>query len=79
MTALRKKGGRVRGIVVGDVIRRLTARTIAKQLGTKSRRGQCSVPVCVAFSTRSGCEVVHVLQAFTELDPETTITSIDGG
>ena len=31
------------------------------------------------LSTRAGCEcIAHVLQASTELDPETTITSIDG-
>ena len=33
MTALRKKDGGVRGIVVGEVIRRLVARTVAQQLG----------------------------------------------
>ena len=33
MTALRKDGGGVRRIVAGEVIRRVTARTIAQQLG----------------------------------------------
>ena len=33
LTALRKPTGGVRGIVAGDVIRRLTSRTIAQQLG----------------------------------------------
>ena len=33
MTALRKTNGGVRGIVVGDVLRRLVARTMAQQLG----------------------------------------------
>ena len=30
------------------------------------------------YQSRAGCEcVAHVLQGFTELDPETTVTSID--
>ena len=33
MTALQKNGGGVRGIVAGEVVRRLVARTIAQQLG----------------------------------------------
>ena len=33
MTALQKEGGGVRGIVAGEVIRRVTAKTIAQQLG----------------------------------------------
>ena len=34
LTALRKPCGGVRGIVVGDVVRRLVSRTMAQQLGT---------------------------------------------
>ena len=71
MTALRKKGGGVRGIVAGEAIRRLTARTIAKQLGPAVK--EATAPFQYALSTRSGCEcVAHVLQALTELDPETS-------
>ena len=33
MTALRKRTGGVRGIVVGEILRRLVARTIAPSLG----------------------------------------------
>ena len=33
MTALQKPTGGVRGIVVGDFVRRLVARTLARQLG----------------------------------------------
>ena len=33
MTALRKDDGGVRGIVAGDVVRRLVSRTMARQLG----------------------------------------------
>ena len=40
MTALRKGDGGVRSIVVGDVIRRLVARTIAQTIGPGSRQTQ---------------------------------------
>ena len=48
MTALRKDGGGVRGIVAGEVIRRVTARTIAQQLGP-----------AVEVSTAPSARVVH--------------------
>ena len=35
MTALSKPDGGVRGIVVGDILRRLVSRTIAKQIAKK--------------------------------------------
>ena len=38
MTALRKPSGGVRGIVVGDVLRRLVARTVAQVLVKGSHR-----------------------------------------
>ena len=33
ITALQKPSGRIRGIVVGDLVRRLVSRTIAQQIG----------------------------------------------
>ena len=50
MTALRKKDGGVRGIVVGEVIRRLVARTIAQQLGPVVEAA--TSPFQYALSTR---------------------------
>ena len=77
MTALKKDGGGVRGIVVGEVIRRVTARTIAQKLGPAVE--MCTSPFQYALSTRAGCEcIVHVLQSLTEWDPLATVTSIDG-
>ena len=78
MTALSKPdGGGVRGIVVGDVLRRLVARTIAKQVIEKVEAA--TAPFQYALSTKAGCEcVAHVLQTLTDLDPEATIMSIDG-
>ena len=68
MTALQKPGGGVRGIVAGDVVTRLVARTISQQLG-KAVEG-ATAPCQYALSTRAGCEcVAQVLQALTNLDP----------
>ena len=54
MTALRKTNGGVRGIVVGDVVRRLVARTVAQQLGPSVEAA--TAPYQYALSTRAGSE-----------------------
>ena len=76
MTALRKKDGGVRGMVVGEVIRRLTARTMAQQLGPAIEAA--TAPFQHVLSTRAGECVSHALQAICELDEDATVTSIDG-
>ena len=77
LTALSKPDGGVRGIVAGDVIRRLVARTISQQLAPAVERA--TSPHQYAMTTRAGCEyVAHALQGLTELDPQATITSVDG-
>ena len=77
MTALAKPDGGVRGIVAGDVIRRLVAKTMAQQLGEAVEA--CTAPFRCALRTRAGCEcVAHVLQVLTELDPLAIVTSVDG-
>ena len=77
LTALSKPDGGVRGIVAGDVIRSLVARTISQQLAPTVERA--TSPHQYAMTTRAGCEcVAHALQGLTELDPQATITSIDG-
>ena len=77
MTALQKANGGVRGIVVGDVFRRVVARTIAQQY---AKLGEAAThPFQCALSTRAGTEcVTHIVQAMTSEDRETTILSIDG-
>ena len=78
MTALSKPDGRVRGIVVGDIFRRLVARTIAKQVAEKVEAATASFQHTP--TTKAGCEcVAHIFQTLTDLDPETTIMSVDGG
>ena len=77
MMALRKTNGGVRGIVVGDVVRRLVARTVAQQLGPSVEAATALYQH--ALSTRVGSEfVAHVIQGLTELSPEATVWSIDG-
>ena len=61
----------------GDVIRWLTARTIAQQLGKVVEAA--TAPFQCALSTRAGCEcVAHTLQTLCEINPETTVVSVDG-
>ncbi len=77
MTALRKRDGGVRGIVVGDMLRRLVARTFAQE-SAGDFEAACA-PYQYALSTRAGTEcIAHIFQAVTEASPSTTILSIDG-
>ena len=77
MTALQKANGGIRGIVVGDVIRRLVAKTLAKQFMTRFE--DATKPFQYALSTRAGCEsIAHVVQVMTDRDPNCTVLSIDG-
>ena len=77
LTALRKPDGGVRGIIVGDVLRRLVARTIAQQIADQVEAA--TAPFQYALKTRAGSEcVAHILQHLTDLDPRATIVSVDG-
>ena len=77
ITALRKPSGGIRGIVVGDVFRRLVARTIAQQINPAVERA--TAPFQYALTTRAGVEcVAHVIQTLTDVDPEATVLSVDG-
>ena len=77
MTALCKPDGGVREIVVGDILRRLVAKTMAKQVSKQAEAA--TAPCQYALSTKTGCEcVAHILQSVTDLDSEATVISIDG-
>ena len=77
ITALQKPSGGIRGIVVGDLVRRLVSRTIAQQIGPSVE--VATAPHQHAMSTRAGCEcIAHMLQARTDLDDRATVLSIDG-
>ena len=61
---------------MGDVFRRLVARTLAQQFGEKFR--EACAPFQYALNTSAGSEaVVRALRAATETDPRTTVLSID--
>ena len=77
MTALCKPDGGVRGIVVGDIVRRLVAGSMAKQIAKQVEA--TTAPFQYALSTRAGCEcVAHILQSITDEDLDATVVSIDG-
>ena len=77
MTALQKPSGGVRGIVVGDFVRRLVARTLAQQLAPAVELAIS--PFQFALTTKLGCEcVAHIAQTLTDLDGNTTLLSVDG-
>ena len=77
VSALSKTDGGVRGIVVGDIIRRLVARTMSKQIAKKVE--ETTAPFQYALTSKAGCECVpHILQTLTDSNQETTIISIDG-
>ena len=77
MTALQKANGGVRGIVAGDMVRRLVTRTIAQQIHGPVERA--TSPFQYALSTRAGTEcIAHAIQAITDADPRATVLSVDG-
>ena len=67
LTAFTKPNRGIRGIVSGDVVRRLVSRTIAQQVSEVVK----TAPFQYALSTRSGSD--HALQALCELDPTATV------
>ena len=68
MTALSKPDGG-EGIVIGDVVRRLVARTMAQQLSDAVE--SATVPFQHALSTRAGCEcIAHALKRLEEAEQE---------
>ena len=73
LTALQKPNGGVRGIVSGDIVRRLVALTMSQQLTDSVQRATAAYQY--AMSTKSGCEcIAHALQGLTELDPRATVS-----
>ena len=74
MAALKNPTEACEALSPGDVVRRLVARTMGPTTGAT----KAATPHQYALSTRSGCDcVAHVLHGLTEMNPRTTITSID--
>ena len=77
VVALQKPNGRVRGIVIGDLHRRLVSRSLAQTYA--SHFHTACMPHQFALSARTGTEaIVHALTAATEANPQHTILSVDG-
>ena len=77
LTAPAKPDGGVRGIATGCTLRRLVARTLAKQI-MKDFEQECA-PIQKALSTGAGTDCVgHVVRAATDADHGLTILSVDG-
>ena len=77
MTALRNKDGGVRGIATGSSLRRLVAKTLARQFGRIVEQ-ECA-PFQFALSTRAGTDCVgHAIRAMTDLNSRATVLSVDG-
>ena len=71
LTALQKPNGGVRGIVAGNIVRRLVAHTMSQQMMEKVQAA--TAPFQYAMATKSGCEcIAHALQGSTEIDPRAT-------
>ena len=72
-----KPGGGVRGIVWGDIVRRLVARSVAQQIAPAVQ--EATSPFEYALTTKAGGEcVAHAIQSLTDLDSRATVISIDG-
>ena len=72
ITALQKPNGGVLGIIAGDTIRRLVARTMSQQLSKAVERSTSP-----SLTTPSGGEcIAHALQAITDLDDRATVLLI---
>ena len=77
MTALKKGANRVRGIVAGAVLRRLTCKAVAQQFSEELLRA--TEPWQYALSTRAGTDCVgHSIRAMTDFDADLTVLSVDG-
>ncbi|CAE7242891.1 unnamed protein product [Symbiodinium sp. CCMP2592] len=76
LVALQKPNGRVRALVVGDVLRRLVGRVLAQHFAPRLQ--QACMPHQFGLSTRSGTEAVsRLLRAATEASPRATVLSVD--
>ena len=76
-TVLRETDGGVREVVVGDIMRRLVARTMAKQIAKKVEKSHSSFPARLDCKSRI-CEcVAHILETIMAVDGCATVVSID--
>ena len=71
------RSSRVRGLAIGDTFRRLVSRTLAQQFHEEIEAA--TSPHQFGIASKSGLDAaVHMLRSITDLDPQATITQIDG-
>ena len=77
MTALKKDTGRVRGIVAGSVLRRLTCKAVVAQYSDAFLAA--TAPYQFALQTRAGTEALaHILRYLSDADEDAVVVSLDG-
>ena len=68
---------RVRGIAVGDILRRFVSKSLAKHF--QSEFDVAVLPHQFGSAAKSGTDgAVHLLRTLTSADPDATVTQIDG-
>ena len=76
VATLRKPNGGTRGLVVGDFLRRMVARTLPQQVATLL--ADACRPHQYALGSRVGPEaLIHEVQARCALNPQLTVVSLD--
>ena len=76
VVALSKPNGGTRGLVIGDFLRRLVARTLAQQYAAPL--AEACHPHQYALGSRVGAEaLIHEVQARCAADPRLTVVSLD--
>ena len=77
MTALKKGANRVRGIVAGAVLRRLTCKAVAQQFAKELL--DATEPWQYALYTRAGTDALaHAVRLLLETDHDRVLVSLDG-
>ena len=77
MTALQKKDNKIRGIVAGSVIRRLTCKAVAAQFSEDFMAR--TAPFQFALQTKAGTDALaHAIRFLTDHDEEAVVCSLDG-
>jgi len=78
MTALRKDdSAKMRGIVAGAVLRRVSTRAVVMQFGEGLMAA--TEPFQFALQTHAGTEALaHLCRYLTDADPDTVVVSLDG-
>ena len=76
MTALKKNDKKVRGIVAGAVLRRLSCRAVMGQFIDPIM--EATAPFQFALATRAGTDaLLHMIQVITDNDEDAVVINVD--